>query len=149
MHKLPYIADKNLYAAVIGACSYVRIAQGNGQKIANSKKAPRKYYYFAVSYSMGSEAYPYFYEDYAKYTVIKATRPGAVLLRFGENKYIGQIERFDTEEEAQQTVKQWANVYRVKMNQHREHEQAKALVPKAPMYKPKGISFFEYAACLE
>ena len=66
MHKLPYIADKKMYAAVMGACSYVRdtgyfnkatsyyadkynvdveevrryvrIAQGNGQKQAAKRK---------------------------------------------------------------------------------------------------------------
>lgn len=73
MRKLPYIPDKDLYAAVMGACSwiresgyfnkatsyyadkydvdveevrrYVRIAQGRGQKAANAK---RKFKWYAV-----------------------------------------------------------------------------------------------------
>lgn len=76
MGKLPYIPDKKLYAAVMGACSYVkdtgcfnkstkyyaekydvdvdkvrkyvRIAQGNGQKAAN-KNNPRNYKWYAVA----------------------------------------------------------------------------------------------------
>lgn len=79
MGKLPYIPDKKMYAAVMGACSYirqtgwfnkatnyyadkynvdldelqryVRIAQSNGQKTS----AKRKYHYFAVEYSKGNE----------------------------------------------------------------------------------------------
>lgn len=75
MKKLPYIPNKNLYAAVMGACSYiretgyfnkaityyadkynvdanevkkyVRIAQGNGQRIA-SQKANKKFKWYAV-----------------------------------------------------------------------------------------------------
>lgn len=75
MHKLPYIADKKMYAAVMGACSYVRdtgyfnkatsyyadkynvdveevrryvrIAQGNGQKQA-AKRKKREYKWYVV-----------------------------------------------------------------------------------------------------
>jgi len=82
MYKLPYIPDKKLYAAVMGACSYVRatgyfnkatrfyankydvdveevrryarIAQGNGQKMA-SKAKKVKYHWFAVEYSISHE----------------------------------------------------------------------------------------------
>ena len=76
MGKLPYIPDKKMYAAVMGACSYiretgyfnkatqyyadkygvdvekvrryVRIAQGNGQKQA-SKKTKRKYKWYVAA----------------------------------------------------------------------------------------------------
>ena len=76
MGKLPYIPDKKMYAAVIGACSYikatgyfnkatqyyadkygvdvervrkyVRTAQGNGQRQQN-KRNPRKYKWYAVA----------------------------------------------------------------------------------------------------
>lgn len=76
MAKLPYIPDKKMYAAVMGACSYVketgyfnkatkyyadkygvdveqvrkyvRTAQGNGQKLA-AKKRPRKYRWYAIA----------------------------------------------------------------------------------------------------
>lgn len=86
MGKLPYIPDKKMYAAVMGACSYiretgyfnkatqyyadkyhvdveqvrkyVRIAQGNGQKQA-AKKAPRKYKWYAVAVMED-----YYYLDY-------------------------------------------------------------------------------------
>lgn len=72
---MPYIADKNLYKAVMLACKilrdeghfnkainsaskyydiekdeiikYVRMRQGHGQKLAN-KKSPRKYFYYAL-----------------------------------------------------------------------------------------------------
>lgn len=83
MGKLPYIPDKRLYAAVMGACSwiresgyfnkateyyaekydvplddvqrYVRMAQANGQRKAAKNNKPRKYLWFAVEYSMGNE----------------------------------------------------------------------------------------------
>lgn len=78
MKKLPYIPDKDLYAAVMFACKmvrengyfnkdcgiaadyydvdvdevkrYVRIAQGRGQKQANKRKPKVKYKWYAVYY---------------------------------------------------------------------------------------------------
>lgn len=103
MSKLPYIPNKKLYAAVMGACSwiresgyfnkatryyadkygvdvddvrkYVRIAQGNGQKQANKYKK-RKYKYWAIEYSIGGERFnniEYFEKDHAQYSIEKAT----------------------------------------------------------------------------
>lgn len=78
MGKLPYIPNKNLYAAVMGACKwiredgyfnkatkyyadkynvsvdevkkYVRIAQGNGQREANKRKPTKRYFWYAIEY---------------------------------------------------------------------------------------------------
>ena len=78
MGKLPYIQDRQLYAAVMGACryvretgyfnravnyyadkygvsandvaKYVRIAQGAGQKQMNTQRPARHYLWFAVEY---------------------------------------------------------------------------------------------------
>ena len=99
MSKLPYIPDKRLYAAVMGACSYVRdtgwfnkavnyyadkygvdsddvakyvrMAQSNGQKKAAKEKPTRKYKWFAVEYSMGNERNggAYFEKAYAEYAL--------------------------------------------------------------------------------
>lgn len=101
MGKLPYISDKRLYAAVMGACSYiretgyfnkaisyyakkydvskddiakyVRIAQGNGQKAKNKVSPKRKYKWFAVEYSWGCDNIPYFTPETAQYKVAKGT----------------------------------------------------------------------------
>ena len=101
MGKLPYIPNKKLYAAVMGACSYirstgyfnkaisyyadkydvdeddiayyVRIAQSRGQKVSNAKKPARHYLWFAVEYSLGNERNggAYFDASDAQYAVKK------------------------------------------------------------------------------
>lgn len=111
MSKLPYIPDKRLYAAVMGACSYVRetgwfnkatqyyadkydvnvddvrkyvrIAQGNGQKTT----AKRKYKWFAVEYSMGNErnGCDYFEPLFAEYTVRKGASKESVMRTMSKN----------------------------------------------------------------
>ena len=111
MKKLPYIPDKRLYAAVMGACSYiretgwfnkatsyyadkygvnvedvrkyVRIAQGNGQK----QGEKRKYHWFAVEYSMGNERNGscYFEPAFAQYTVKKGLSAESVQSSISKN----------------------------------------------------------------
>lgn len=111
MRKLPYIPDKRLYAAVMGACSYVRdtgwfnkavsyyadkynvaedevakyvrIAQENGQKEKNSFSDKRKYKWFAVEYSIGNERNGgcYFDKCHAEYTVVKGLSADTVRKR--------------------------------------------------------------------
>ena len=138
--KLPYIPDKKLYAAVMGACSYirttgyfnkavryyadkynvsvddviryVRIAQGNGQRMSTKK---RKYHWFAVEYS-NIEHINYFEEMYAQYVVVKATSEDNAMNRvykhYGENVMeswlsFGRIERCDTEDDAVRCCERW------------------------------------------
>lgn len=114
MGKLPYIPDKSMYAAVMGACKwiretgyfnkatkwyashygvdleelqrYVRIAQSNGQKQKNKGKE-RHYRWFAVEYSMGNERAlnDFFCEDLALYTVLKGLTEETVTKRLSKN----------------------------------------------------------------
>lgn len=114
MGKLPYIADKKLYAAVMGACSYiketgwfnkavnyyakkydvsadeiakyVRIAQGNGQKAKNKVSPKRKYKWFAVEYSWGCDNIPYFTLETAEYKVMKGTKLENVIDRIDRER---------------------------------------------------------------
>lgn len=79
-YKYPYIADKNLYRAVMGACSYIRETgwfnkateyyadqygvdvedvrrevrrrQGAGQRTKNQKSPPKKYTWYAIQYAV-------------------------------------------------------------------------------------------------
>ncbi len=111
MGKLPYIPNKRLYAAVMGACSYiretgyfnkatsyyadkynvdvddvrkyVRIAQSNGQKNA----AKRKYHWFAVEFSMGNERNGgcYFEPIYAQCAVKKGVTVESVHRSMSKN----------------------------------------------------------------
>ena len=143
MGKLPFIPDKKMYAAVMGACSYVRdtgyfnkatqyyadkydvdvdevrkyvrIAQGNGQKQA----AKRKYYWFAVEFSMGNERNGccYFEPIAAQYTVKKGLTPDSVQNSLSKDDdyfdehspchWFGRIEQFETKQEAIDTIKKW------------------------------------------
>lgn len=104
MGKLPFIKDKDLYAAVMGACSYVkatgyfnkatqyyankygvdvddvryyvRMAQANGQK----GKKRGKYHYFAIEYSRGhGERCNYFEKSIAEYAVKRGLSENSVL----------------------------------------------------------------------
>lgn len=147
MAKLPYIPDKKLYAAVMGACSwiresgffnkatnyyadkygvdvdevkkYVRLAQSNGQK-AKVKQAPKKkYYWFAVEFSMGNErsGCNYFEESLADYDVRKGLNANTVRRAISKHDdymseyepvhWFGRIEQFDTREEAEECVGMW------------------------------------------
>ena len=144
-YKYPYIkGGKDMVAATLGACSWirkdgyfnkaisyyarkygvdeeqlaanVRARQGAGQKAAN-KKQTRHYRYFAVEYSMGNEADPYFDEYYARYCVKKGLSVESVQKAIGKNDdwadyraswhYFGRIEGFDTEEEAKAKIAEW------------------------------------------
>ena len=147
MGKLPYIANKKLYSAVMGACSYVRatgyfnkavryyankydvseeevsryvrIAQGNGQKKATEKTPKRKYYWFAVEYSMGNErnGCDYFNRLLAQYVVAKGMSADTVQNRLSKHDdyiseyspchWFGRVERFNTKEEAEQRIREW------------------------------------------
>ena len=106
-YKLPYIPNKKMFAAVAGACSYVRatgwfnkatqyyadkynvnveevrryvrIAQGNGQKKKNHAKPKRKFKWFAVEYSVGTGYENYFEESKALYTVRKGLTEETVI----------------------------------------------------------------------
>ena len=142
--KLPYIPNKKLYAAVMGACSYiratgyfnkavhyyadkynvsvddviryVRIAQGNGQRMSTKK---RKYYWFAVEYSYAGERLGrvnYFVKDWADYAVVKATSETNAIRRIsrdddyselGHWTAVGRIKQFDTEEDAIGCCRKW------------------------------------------
>ena len=147
MAKLPYIPDKKLYAAVMGACSwiresgffnkatnyyadkygvdadevkkYVRLAQSNGQK-AKAKQAPKKkYYWFAVEFSMGNErnGCNYFEESYADYDVRKGLTADSVCRTISKHDdymseyepvhYFGRVERFESKEKAVECVRKW------------------------------------------
>ena len=147
MSKLPYIPNKKLYAAVMGACSYVRstgwfnkateyyadkygvdiedvkkyvrMAQGKGQKRNNAKSAPRKYFWFAVEYSMGNErnGEAYFEPLIAAYAVKRGLSARTVTNRMSEHDdyaseyspchWFGRVEGFETKEEAEATVEKW------------------------------------------
>lgn len=116
MGKLPYISDKRLYAAVMGACSYirktgyfnkaisyyakkydvseddiakyVRIAQGNGQKAKNKVSPKRKYKWFAIEYSWGDDYNNncYFMPEYAQYKVAKGMSLDNIIGRMCEER---------------------------------------------------------------
>lgn len=116
MGKLPYISGKRLYAAVMGACSYiretgyfnkaisyyakkydvreddiakyVRIAQGNGQKAKNKTSPKRKYKWFVIEYSWGDDYNNtcYFMPEYAEYKVAKGMSLDNVIGRMCEEK---------------------------------------------------------------
>lgn len=147
MGKLPYIPDKKMYAAVMGACSYirktgwfnkateyyadkydvsldevqkyVRIAQSNGQKKANSEKLKRKYSWFAVEYSLGNERNGGAYFEYidAHYTVAKGLTKDTVMNRLSQYDdvfseyaplhWFGRVEGFPTKDEATRKMKEW------------------------------------------
>lgn len=143
-YKLPYIKDKSLFAAVCGACSYisetgwfnkatqyyadryrvdveevrrlVRVAQGNGQKKSAKK---RKYYYFAVEYSLGNERHgsAYFVKDDARYAVLKATSEDNAKRQLDKNDgwgeydwqhWFGRVRKFDTIDEADNALNEWS-----------------------------------------
>lgn len=144
MNKLPYIKDKKMYAAVMGACSYVkstgwfnkatqyyadkysvdveevkryvRIAQGNGQKCSKIK---RRYFWFAVEYSIGNErnGEAYFEPLIAQYECVKGLTKETVMARISKNDdykseyapchWFGRIERFETQEQAQTKIQEW------------------------------------------
>lgn len=149
MGKLPYIRDKKMYAAVMGACSYVRdtgyfnkatdyyadkygvdvdevrkyvrIAQGNGQKTANSGES-KKYFWFAVEYSIGGERHgaDYFVKEWAQYQVVKGLSAKTVTSRisepdyssrnfteYGRYYYFGRVKGFATKADAEAAVKRW------------------------------------------
>lgn len=147
MAKLPFIPDKRLYAAVMGACSYVRstgffnkateyyankydvdvdevrqyvrLAQSNGQK-AKTKSAPKKkYYWFAVEFSMGNErnGCDYFEESQADYDVRKGLTADSVrrtmtkyddyISEYEPCHWFGRVEKCETREEAEALVKTW------------------------------------------
>lgn len=144
---LPYIPNKKLYAAVMGACSYVRdtgyfnkavsyyadkygvsesdlakyvrMAQSDGQKKANKTKPARRYYWFAVEYSMGNErnGAAYFEPTLAQYTVAKGLTADTVKNRLSKHDdyiseyspchWFGRVERFDTQEQAERKINEW------------------------------------------
>lgn len=127
---MPYISDKNLYKAVMLACKiirekhwfnyainsacnyygveredvekYVRLRQGTGQKRANAKKPPRKYFYYCV------EACQTFGTSWK---VVKATSENNAIHqvfkcyekimgeKFGDNFWLGAIKVFDNKED--------------------------------------------------
>lgn len=149
MGKLPYIPDKKMYAAVMGACSYIRetgwfnkateyyadkydvdvdelrkyirIAQGRGQKQKNASKPKRKFYYYAIEFSVGGErnGYDYFVEEYAQFEVIKAVNEGNAWQRvfdehsidpcseYGAIPHSGRTEVFESKQDAIKTVRKW------------------------------------------
>lgn len=154
MVKLPYIPNKKLYAAVMGACKwiredgcfnkatsyysdkynvsvddvrkYVRIAQGNGQKKANEKRPKRKYYWFAIEYAywtlhdVGFCGIDYLRDHSQKYYAVKKglsedsvtramTKNERVFGDYDHYKQFLRIEKFDTEQHAQQKVNEWTN----------------------------------------
>ena len=140
MGKLPFIPDKKLYAAVMGACAYVRdtgyfnkateyyadkygvevedvrkyvrMAQGAGQRAANKDKPKRKYYYFAIEYSLGNErnGADYFEILEAQYAIRRGISCETVTQRMSAHDdlaseyapchWFGRIAGFDTEDEA-------------------------------------------------
>lgn len=146
MAKLPYIPNKKMYAAVMGACSYVRatgyfnkatqyyadkygvsvdevrryvrMAASEGQK-EKAEKSPRKYLYFAIEFSIGSErgGFDYFEKEYAQYTIRKATSPENAKYQLYKNDkdwseyapqhYFGRVAAFRTKEEAERTIEEW------------------------------------------
>lgn len=148
MGKLPYIPDKRLYAAVMGACSYVRetgyfnkavsyyadkysvseeevakyvrMAQGKGQKEASAGRAPRKYSWFAVEYSMGNERNggAYFDDMMACYAVRRGLSEKTVTDRMSanddyasENKmchWFGRVVKCESEAAAQAMIASWS-----------------------------------------
>jgi len=150
-YKLPYIPDKRLYAAVMGACSYVcstgwfnkateyyankygvdveqvrkyvRMAQGNGQKKKNASRTPRKYFWFAVEFSMGNErnGCDHFEPSEARYCVQKGLTVESVKKRlsmaddmaseYSACHWFGRVAPFDTKEEAEQVCKEWRLEY--------------------------------------
>lgn len=114
-YKYPFIPDKRMYAAVMGACSYirdtgyfnkaisyyahkygvneselekhVRARQGAGQKAANKSKPKRVYKWFAVEYSMGNERNGacYFEPLEAQYCVARGIRADTVKDRLSKH----------------------------------------------------------------
>lgn len=144
-YKYPFIADKKMYAAVMGACQmicdtgwfnkatgyyadkygvdeeelkkHIRARQVAGKKIS----AKRKYYYFAVEYSMGCErsGTDYFVPECARYTVKRGTSADNVRLslcardkdynEYADVHWFGRVVPCETLAEATKKVEEWRN----------------------------------------
>lgn len=143
--KYEYIPDKKMYAAVMGACAYIRNTgwfnkavnyyadkynvdadqlaehirrrQSVGQK-ASTKK--RKYYWYAVEYSMGNErnGCDYFSPLEARYTIKRGMSAENVknalskrddfLSEYAPVHWFGRVQQCDTQDEASELINLWA-----------------------------------------
>ena len=142
-YKYPYV-PKNYYPAVLQACKYirdtgwfdkainyyasrynldaeelakhVRARQAAGQKASKTK---RKYFYFAVEFSMGNERNggAYFEKIEAQYKIVKATSARNAEAQLSKNDdyaseyspvhWFGRTQAANTKEEAAAIVKMW------------------------------------------
>ena len=114
-YRYPYIPDKTMYAAVMGACSYIRDTgyfhkairyyadkynvdedelerhvrerQGAGQRAKNREKPKRRYKWFAVEYSMGNErnGSAYFAPSEAQYCIARGVSAETVKRRLSQH----------------------------------------------------------------
>ena len=105
MNKMPYIPNKKMYAAVMGACSYIRAtgyfnkatqfyADKYGVDVDEVRKYVRarqsvgqkgtkrgEYKFFAIEYSMGNErnGCDFFEKEFARYTIKKGLSKHSVI----------------------------------------------------------------------